>query len=174
MRAGILGELKPAQGGFVFEPIRERMLQASSGGTDFGGLFLGFSFFLIAAALLLVGLLFRLNLDRRAAEVGLLLAVGYSQRTVRRLLLLEGTALAAVGAFLGCVLALGYAWLLLGLLASWWPTSFDRSFLRLHASVGSLAIGYGASVLVSVLTILWAVRVLAALVPVRWFPAAAF
>ena len=59
-------------------------LTASQGGTDFGGLFLGFSFFLIAAALMLVGLLFRLSLDRRAKEVGLLLATGYAVRTVRR------------------------------------------------------------------------------------------
>ena len=57
---------------------------------DFGLLFLGFSLFLIAAALVLVGLLVRLGLDRRASEIGLLLATGYRTRTVRRLLLAEG------------------------------------------------------------------------------------
>jgi ABC-type Fe3+-hydroxamate transport system substrate-binding protein len=43
----------------------------------------------------------RLNLDRRAAEVGLLLATGYRTRTVRRLLLTEGLVLAALGGLLG-------------------------------------------------------------------------
>ena len=43
----LLAHLKPEQGGFVFEPVRERALEASKGGTDFSGLFLGFSFFLM-------------------------------------------------------------------------------------------------------------------------------
>ncbi len=174
LRSALLRELNPAKGGFVFEPIRERMLQASSGGTDFGGLFLGFSFFLIVAALLLVGLLFRLNLDRRAAEIGLLFAVGYSHKTVKRLLLLEGAVLAVVGAFLGCLLALFYAWLLLDLLAEWWPAALDRSFLRLHVLGASLPIGFFASVIVSVLTILWAVRALANITPSALVASAGF
>ncbi len=57
-------------------------------------LFLGFSIFLIVAALLLVGLLFRLNLDRRAGEMGVLTATGWSNAHVRWLLLGEGAMLA--------------------------------------------------------------------------------
>ena len=37
---------------------------------DFGGLFIGFSFFLIAAALLLMALLFQFGLEQRATEIG--------------------------------------------------------------------------------------------------------
>ena len=55
-------------------------LAAAEGSTDFGGLFLAFSFFLIVSAVLLVGLLFRLAVERRAGELGLLLAVGYPVR----------------------------------------------------------------------------------------------
>ena len=68
-------------------------------------LFLAFSFFLIAAALMLVGLLFRLNLERRAREVGLLRAAGYPLATVRRLLLVEGLIVAAIGSAVGLVAA---------------------------------------------------------------------
>ncbi|MCI0458066.1 MAG: FtsX-like permease family protein [Gemmataceae bacterium] len=159
-RAHLLAHLQPEQGGLVFDAVRERGLEASAGFTDFGGLFLGFSFFLIAAALLLVGLLFRLNLDRRAAEIGLLLATGYRRSTVRRLLLAEGSALAALGGLLGSVGAVAYAWLLLQLLTAWWPGALDRSFLRLHATGLSIGLGYAASVLVSFVTIAWAIRVL--------------
>src|SRR5205085_9687858 len=124
---------------------------------------------LIAAALLLVGLLFRLNLDRRASEVGLLFAEGYRRRTVRWLLLSEGGALAAGGAVLGACLALGYAALLLQLLAALWPGGALRSFLRPHfqdASTGlGLVIGAGASLLVSVLTIAWVVRAMGKVPP---------
>jgi ABC-type antimicrobial peptide transport system permease subunit len=155
-RRRLLESLNPADGGFVFDPVRERALQASAGGNDFGGLFLGFSFFLIAAALLLVGLLFRLNLDRRASEIGLLLATGFRRRTVFWLLLAEGAILAAVGGILGLLLAVGYSRLLLDLLAYLWPGGLEQSFLRLHVTGQSLAIGFGAAFLVSVGTIFWA------------------
>ena len=91
----------PAQGGFVFQPIRERLMTAAAGSTDFGMLFLAFSFFLILAALMLVGLLFRLNLDRRAKEVGLLRATGFPISTVRWMLLLEGLLLSCLVAVSG-------------------------------------------------------------------------
>jgi ABC-type antimicrobial peptide transport system permease subunit len=164
-RGLLLAELKPEAGGFVFEAVRERSLLASAGGTDFDRLFLGFSFFLIVAALLLVGLLFRLNMDRRASEIGLLFAAGYRRLKVGLLLLAEGSVIAAAGAAAGCAAALFYAWLLLGLLRAWWPGGLDRSFLTLHASAQSLVIGFLASLLVSVLTIALAVWLLARVPP---------
>ena len=56
----------------AFQPIRERQLEAASGSTDFAMLFVGFSFFLIVAAALLVAMLFRLNIEQRARQIGLL------------------------------------------------------------------------------------------------------
>jgi ABC-type antimicrobial peptide transport system permease subunit len=164
-RRRLLLELEPEKGGFVFDPVRERALKASGGGTDFGELFLYFSFFLIVAALLLVGLLFRLNLDRRASEIGLLLAAGYRRRTVRRLLLAEGGVIAALGGLLGTAGAIGYAWLLLELLRAWWPGTLDRSLLRLYVTAPSVLIGYFAALIVSLLTIAWAVRMLGTVSP---------
>jgi ABC-type lipoprotein release transport system permease subunit len=167
-RRSLLQHLRPEQGGLVYDPVRRRGLEASSGFFDFGILFLCFSCFLIAAALLLVGLLFRLNLDRRAAEVGVLLATGYRRWTVRWLLLGEGAVLAAVGGFAGLALAVGYAWVLLGFLRSWWRGSLDQSFLSLHAGADawpSYVIGYAAALVVSLLTVAWAVRVLGRVAP---------
>jgi ABC-type lipoprotein release transport system permease subunit len=161
----LLELLQPEQGGLVFDPVAQRRFDASTGGTDFGELFLGFSFFLIIAALLLVGLLFRLNLDRRAGEIGLLLAAGYRRRTVRGLLLAEGTILSVLGGLVGGAGAVLYAWLLLEYLRAWWPGGLDRSFLRLHMTPRSFVLGYLASLIISVLTIAWAVRVLGRVAP---------
>jgi putative ABC transport system permease protein len=161
----LLSHLHPERLGMSFLDVRARGLEASTGSSDFGGLFLGFSSFLIAAALLLVGLLFRLNLDRRASEVGLLLAAGFRRGKVRRLLLLEGGLLALLGAALGCAGALLYAGLLLRFLGASWPGGLDRSFLQLHATPASFLVGYAGSVAVSVLTIFWATRVLARVPP---------
>ncbi len=90
-------KLDPAAIGLSFSPLREQALAASAQAEDFGGLFLGFSFFLIAAALILLALLFQFGLEKRATEIGILLAVGWRSAQVRRLLLLEGAAIAAVG-----------------------------------------------------------------------------
>jgi ABC-type lipoprotein release transport system permease subunit len=161
----LLDNLDPEQGGLVFDAVRDRALRASAGGTDFEWLFLGFSCFLIIAALLLVGLLFRLNLDRRAAEIGVLFAAGYRRRTVGLLLLAEGVALAAAGAAVGCLAARGYAWLLLQLLQACWPRAMHLSFLTLHDSAQSFAFGFVASLLVCALTIAAAVWGLSRVAP---------
>jgi ABC-type antimicrobial peptide transport system permease subunit len=164
-QTGLLERLNPEQGGLVFDPVAQRRLEAANGGTDFGELFLSFSFFLIAAALLLVGLLFRLNLDRRAQEIGVLFAAGYRRRTVGLLLLGEGAVLAAGGALLGSAGALVYAKLLLDYLRAQWPGGLSQSFLSLHTTWTSFVLGYGASLLVSVLTIAWAVFMLSRVAP---------
>ena len=62
--------------GMHLVPIKRQGLQASSGSTPFDVLFLALSMFVIGAALILVSLLFRLGLQQRASELGLLKALG--------------------------------------------------------------------------------------------------
>ncbi len=161
----LLAELKPQQGGFVFQPVRQQAIQASAGTTDFGLYFIYFSFFLIVSALLLVGLLVRLNIDRRASEMGLLLATGWAYRRVRWLLLAEGAVLAVVGSLLGLGGALFYAHAMLNLLAAKWPDGASLNFLHVHADEHSLIHGFGLSVLVTLATLWWAMRYLNKLTP---------
>ncbi|MFO0938750.1 MAG: ABC transporter permease [Gemmataceae bacterium] len=158
LKAELLKTLDPRVGGFVFENVAERMRAAGKGGQDFGGLFLGFSFFLIGSALLLIGLLFRLAMERRAREVGLLLASGFSPRQVRRLLMFEGGGLAALGSLLGAVLAVPYATWLLQILVSLWPDRSLGSFLSLHVTPLSLAIGWAAGLLTALVAMWLAIR----------------
>jgi ABC-type lipoprotein release transport system permease subunit len=156
----LLKQINPADFGFVFEDVRARALAASQGGTDFGGLFLGFSFFLIAAALLLVALLVRLAIDRRAGEVGLLLAAGFQLQAVRRLLLREYLGTTIWGALWGLALAIGYGWLMLQLLAWMWPEGSVGSFLQLHVEWSTLVVGFVGSVLMAFAAVWWALRTL--------------
>ena len=140
-------------------------MKAGGGSTDFGELFLYFSFFLIVASLLLVGLLFRLNIDRRAREMGILLATGWTHSRVRRLLLAEGSLLAILGGFVGLIGALWYADLLLKYLSAHWPGGHKLQFLELHATPTSFLFGWSGSVAISFLTIVWATRVLTRMTP---------
>jgi hypothetical protein len=100
--------LGPATFGAGFRPLRQQALAAAGGPTDYTGLFLGFSLFLIAGAALLVMLLFALFVERRAREMGLLLAIGLPPGRLWRRFLAEGAILAAAGAMAGGALALAY------------------------------------------------------------------
>ncbi len=115
--------------GLVFQPVKRQGLTAAQGSTDFAGLFLAFSFFLVVSAVLLAGLLFSLAVERRVGELGTLLAAGYPVRKVRRRLLAEGTVLAGAGALLGLAGACGYAWLLMAGLRTWWLPAVGTSEL---------------------------------------------
>src|SRR5262249_32318941 len=92
---------------------------------------------------------------------------GYALRTVRRLLLLEGFIVAAIGSAVGLFAAIGFAAGMLALLAWLWPTAGVGSFLSLHVSAKSLVIGVVASVVMSDLRIWWAVRGLSRIEPSR-------
>jgi ABC-type antimicrobial peptide transport system permease subunit len=147
-----------AQLGFQFIPVKRQQLAASSGTTPFDVLFLSLSMFIIAAALMLVTLLFRLGIDQRAGEVGILLAVGLRQRLTGLLLVAEGAAVAAIGGAIGVAAGIGYAWLMLVGLRTWWVGAVTTPFLELYATPLSLGIGYASGVIVSVLTIAWSIR----------------
>ena len=154
----LANRLNPTQLGFTLEPVRQRALAASTGTTDFGMLFVSFSFFLIVSAAMLVALLFRLGAERRAAEIGLLLATGFRPATVSRLLIAEGAVIAGIGTVPGLIAALGYAWLMLAGLKTWWAGAVNAPFLQLHAPPATLVIGFVAGMAVALASIAWSVR----------------
>src|SRR5207253_860981 len=78
LEAGIVQRLDPASVGLAFAPVREQALAAGSQAMDFGMLFLGFSIFLIVAALLLTALIFTFGVEQRREEIGVLLALGFT------------------------------------------------------------------------------------------------
>ena len=135
----LLANLKPSDVGLQFQAVREQALKAASQGQDFGQLFLGFSFFLVVAALLLMALLFQFGLEQRAPEVGILLAVGLTPKKVRRLLLLEGVALALVGGVIGAVGGIAYAKAMLWGLTTVWRSAIGGADLQFHVTPETLA-----------------------------------
>ncbi len=139
--------------GLSFQPVKELGLAASGGATDFAGLFVGFSIFLIAAAAMLAALLFSLAVEQRVSEVGLLRAVGFPDRRVRGHLQTEGGLLAAIGSAIGLAGAVGYAALMIAGLRTWWLPAVGTSRLELHVQPATLAMGWVISVLVVLLAI---------------------
>lgn len=156
--ASIKANLKPEELGLAFIPVRQQALAASSGAQDFGGLFIGFSLFIIAAALLLMLLLFRFALEQRGAEVGTLLAIGFPPKHVSRLFILEGFGLAVIGSIIGVGFAVLYAKAMLYGLSTIWSDAVAGASLTYHGSPSTLAIGFVAGILVAVATIWWSLR----------------
>ncbi|MFC1715405.1 FtsX-like permease family protein [Candidatus Poribacteria bacterium] len=153
VKAKIRDQLDPASVGLFFRPVREQALTASAEAMDFGQLFLGLSFFLIAAALMLTGLLFVFGIEQRTEEMGTLMAVGFPARQVRRMFLLEGGALALVGGLVGALCGMLYTKVVLFALSTVWQDAVRTTNLRYHAEPITLIVGTAAGMIIALLAI---------------------
>ncbi|HZG53859.1 MAG TPA: ABC transporter permease, partial [Pyrinomonadaceae bacterium] len=151
----------PFAANFALYAARAEGLSASRGATDFGEYFLYFSFFLVVSALLLAALFFKLGIEQRLREIGVLQAVGFPAARVRALFLGEGLLLAAAGSALGTLGALGYAALMMYGLRTWWVEAVGTRSLALHVSPVSLALGGAGGILAALACIWWTLRLLA-------------
>ena len=141
--------IDPAALGFRTVNLREQALAATNAPVDFGELFVYFSFFLIAAAAVLTGLLFTFTIEQRAAEAGLLLAVGWPVKKVRRLFLREGFVLALIGSLAGALLAALYTKGVLHALAGVWGGATGGTHFVFAPSAVTMAIGVLSGVFVA-------------------------
>lgn len=139
--ANIMKRLKPEKLGLHFRTVRKEGIQAGSEAVDFGQLFIGLSFFIIAAALLLTGLLFVLGIEQRSKETGILLALGFKPKQVKRYLLAEGAAIAFIGSILGSICGILYNQVVLFFLGTLWRGAVGTSALYLHLEPMTLLIG---------------------------------
>lgn len=134
----IVSEVDPALAGLYFVPVRSRGILASEQGTDFGQLFMGLSMFLIAAALVLVGLIFAFGVEKRSSEIGVLLALGFEKKQVRRLFLFEALVLVVIGAFAGIIVGLIYTKAMIYGLSGLWRGAVGNSQIVFHAEMLTL------------------------------------
>ena len=157
----VRARLDPLAAGLSVSDVRGEALSASRGATDFGEYFVYFSFFLVVSALLLASLFFKLGIEQRGREVGLLRAVGFRVGDLRRVFLQEGAVLAFAGGVLGLAGALAYAWLIVTGLRTWWVDAVGTTALAVHVSAPALAGGVLGGLATAWLCIWWTLRGLA-------------
>lgn len=157
--------LDPIQMGLTVQSVKSESMQASRGATDFGQYFTYFSFFLVVSALLLTTLFFKLGIEQRLREIGLLRAIGFSIKQVRTLFLREGLLLAVIGSFVGLLGAIVYGWAMMFGLRTWWVGAVGTTLLRLHISPISLAIGFISGIITALICIWLTLRSLRKLSP---------
>ena len=109
LRAQLRQRVEPVSQGIALTPARRLALEASRGATDFGEYFTYFSFFIVVSALLLVVLFFRLGIEQRLRQIGVLRATGYTERHLRWMLSAEAAVIALAGGVVGVAGAIAYA-----------------------------------------------------------------
>ena len=137
----LLAGLLPAQLGFELKDVKTDGLAAASGGTDFGGLFIGLSFFVLFAAVLLAFLLFTLYLGFRKTEIGTLTALGFSFPAIRKLFVAEAFLFVLAGILLGIPFSIFYNRLILQAINTIWVDIVRTSIVNIHIRPVSLITG---------------------------------
>jgi len=150
----LLRSVDPASVGLFFQPVLERGLKAGGQATYFGWLFLGLSMFLIFAAVVLTGLLFVFGVESRSEQVGMLLAVGFLPKLVRRLLLLESVPVALLGSIVGTAAALLYTKVMMYALSA----VIKGSTMDYYVKPFTLIVGALAAVIISLVVISFTLR----------------
>jgi putative ABC transport system permease protein len=164
-RQSLRAALDPIVLGLAPIDVKAEGIAAARGATDFGEYFLYFSFFIVVSALMLVGLFFKLGIEQRLREIGLLRAVGLNGATIRNLFLTEGGILAGTGSMIGLGGAILYGWLMMLGLKTWWVGAVGTQLLALHVSWVSLLAGGLGGILAAVLCIALVLRGIASASP---------
>jgi putative ABC transport system permease protein len=154
----LIKNLDPLKTGFWINAVKEQGQTASQGSTDLGTYFVYLSFFLIMAAILLAALFFKLMIEQRVREIGLLCATGWPPGMLRRIFLIESAILSIAGNLLGLLGSIVYGWLMIYGLRYWWNAAVGTQRLSLHISWVNLATGVAAGTGFSLVLVLWTLR----------------
>ena len=163
--AALRHALSPSAMSVNIVPVRAQAVAASTGATNFGEYFTYFSFFIVVSALLLVVLFFKLGVEQRLRQAGILRASGFTMRTIRRVLLAEAVLLAIAGGLLGAAGAVLYARVIVYGLRTWWIGAVGTTQLHVHVAWPSLAAGVAGGVLTAVICVVLSLRAVARLTP---------
>ena len=145
--------LKPINIGIITTNVRDVGISAAKNGVDFSQLFIGLSFFILVASVMLTSLLFRLNLENRQSQIGTLLMVGFTRKQIRKMFLTEGLIIALAGGILGLFLAFLYSKIVFIALNTLWWDVVRTSVLSILILPVTLNSGLIISVLISEITI---------------------
>lgn len=153
LEAKILSSLNPKDLGLMFIDVRSEGKRAASSGVDFGELFLSLSFFVIAAAILLLVLIYSLNSESRMNEVGILFGLGFTKKQIIKLRISESLLTIILGAIMGGFAGILYNYLMISGLNSVWNDAVHADMLEVYVKPMSLIIGISIGIIASLLSI---------------------
>jgi putative ABC transport system permease protein len=146
--------------GWQVIPLRAQQVAAASGTTPFDGLFLSLSFFVIAAALMLIFLLVRLAVENRSTQWGILKATGWNAKQIRRLIVSEFMPVIVIGCLIGIPIGFMFCKAILAMLSGRWVGAIGIAFIDFHWTLRSILIGALVSAVCAWLTVRVSLRYL--------------
>ncbi|MDO9257086.1 MAG: ABC transporter permease [Bacteroidales bacterium] len=154
-KSSLMAHLNPRENGLAVNNVYAIGQTAAANSTDFGGLFLSLSFFIIAAALMLTALLFSLHAQKRMSETAVLATLGFSKKLIIRILFLETILVVISGSMIGTITGILYNNLLLTGLNTLWQDAVNTSMLQIHLKPSTLFLGFALGVITALLTLLF-------------------
>ncbi len=132
----------PESSGFVITDLRETAFKAASQSVDFGTLFLSLGFFIILSSILLLSLSASAYFDTKKDHIATLFALGFTNRVIRKSLLLETGFIAFAGSFAGVLLGLLVNNYIISALNSVWKGAVQTNTLSASAGLIPLLTGF--------------------------------
>ncbi|HAN77086.1 MAG TPA: hypothetical protein DCQ31_04560 [Bacteroidales bacterium] len=156
--AAIKQTILPEQLGFAIISAKELANKAALGSVDFAQLFLSLGFFIIAAALMLIYLIYGLNLKHRSSEFELQMRIGFSKKQIFKLQLLEIMGITVFSALLGTLLSIPYSYLMVGALNSVWYGAVQTNALEVFVTERALLYGFISVLIISAITLYYSLK----------------
>jgi ABC-type antimicrobial peptide transport system permease subunit len=145
------GSLDPAISGFQVDDIYNESIDAAENSVDFGTLFLGLGFFLILASFVLLSFAVSFYFDLKKVEVRTMYALGFRNRTIHRLLLLEATVTAFAACIAGSLAGYLINIFLIGALNTVWTGAVQTNTLVPSFDAVSMITGFSVTLILSVI-----------------------
>jgi putative ABC transport system permease protein len=151
----LLKQIKPSDIGLQVVDVRNEGVIATQNAVDFTELFLGMSFFIIMAGVLLTVLIYSLHFSRRSPETALLSGLGFSAKMIIRLRFAESSLVILMGSIAGSLLGILYNYTLIAGLNTVWNDIVRTDMLLVHVKLSSLLSGVVFSIVIAVLPVYW-------------------
>jgi len=132
---------------------REAGIYAAKNGVDFAGLFMALGFFIILSAMLLMVIPISEMMIQRKGELDLLKAMGYTSRSIKRLIWSESAPVVLVSSLIGVVVGILYTALVMWLLGSFWKGATHTEGFAIYPNWLTLLIGFIVGVTLSLVTL---------------------
>jgi len=149
----VISEISPADLGLSFINLRFQGKRAAANGVDFGELFLSLSFFVIAAAILLLVLIYSLNSESRMSEAGMLFGMGFTKKQIIKLRFSESVVSIILGAIFGALAGILYNNFMIWGLNSIWNDAVHADSIEIFVKPQTLLTGILIGILISLITI---------------------
>ena len=153
IRERLRGNLDPATAGFAVVNARDSAGEGAAQSVDFSSLFLSLSFFMIISCLILLSLAVSMYFDTRRNQTGIMYALGFRNKYLKKLLFSETLLLSAAGAIPGVFLGYLLNLLIIRALNTVWSGAVHTTALSADFSIIPLVYGFLSVLIISAVLI---------------------